>query len=326
MSVAPTPRGEFPYFDFVLCDHALLSHSNIRTTVVSNFKFHPMVCIDTQMQLISNGLTPVFSIHAETSSFLDELPPVTNHDYFSSSFQLFIVSSYIYRTHDLCNMIYATFLSLNKECSWLDKRAEHIKSLPKPMQEETEESYYNQVVYYRELDSFNTQSIQLSETKNFAVQGFIVQLWALNEKTISRILKLFISESKIKFKIPSSWDGFNAVFSDLGIDTKLIPTIFSTLDELRVLNNKIKHLGEVDSRLAKFDAFKSHEGKSIDGLELNLQRYLNCSYAFFIFLSEQLSSKALSPSLRSQLLTNKKYTELPCDSNTAQHPSSSYRT
>lgn len=207
-------------------------------------------------------------------------------------------------------MLYSTYLTLNNEHIQLDTHIEHTEALNFNPNDPEEENYYREVMYCRRLSAINTHDVHLREVKSFAVQSFIVQLWALNEKHLSQALKLFSKESKLQFAIPSKWDDTIKTLKDLEIDTEIIPATFSALDELRVLNNKIKHLGEVDSKLAEFESFKHSKGMSIDDLELDLQRYLNCSYAFFVFLSEQLSSKVLNPTLRNKLLASPRYTEL----------------
>lgn len=68
------------------------------------------------------------------------------------------------------------------------------------------------------------------------------------------------------------WTPLKSRFRHLGIDLTSLSE-YSTVDECRILNNKIKHLGVVDPTLGNLPGFRGALGQPITELKLPLQRY-----------------------------------------------------
>ena len=59
---------------------------------------------------------------------------------------------------------------------------------------------------------------------------------------------------------------------------------YKNINEIRVVNNKLKHLYFTDEELAKFDNFKDNKGKSLNLVSFPLQNYITSSYHFIYTL------------------------------------------
>jgi len=225
------------------------------------------------------------------------LPPESGynqHSKFKESLIIEVGGIFRFRHEDLCATHLATYIKLADEYEKYDKaydlfkkRIEDAKtSLGENPDPESLESI--EFSYYMRLQDFRTHELYLDSIRSFADQHFIVGLWVILEQTIAKLLKLYKEKTNKTFEIPYKWDQTIALFKTLNIVTDDTLSIYQNINELRVLNNKIKHLNEVDEKLARFPFFNSMLGKSIDRVRLELQRYSDNSYAFVHFIAEQL--------------------------------------
>lgn len=276
---------------------------------MSSIKLHPALNTNLQIEMIQRGLIPAHAFHMHTSDFLNELPANNNQSYLGSNFQLHMLRNYEFRMFDLCGMLYSTFLTANDQHKRMDENIESFKSrlAEQPEYEMEEENLDLQIPASRAREGFRSLELHLNEIANFASQGFVVQLWAFNEKHLSQLLQLFGKEIGVSFNVPYRWDDVTKTLKDLNIDIATLPTASASYNELRVLNNKIKHLGEIDSALAEFGSFNGKEGTSIDDLTLDLQRYLDASYAVLTFIAEHLAQRVSDATFKTQLLLKPKY-------------------
>lgn len=201
---------------------------------------------------------------------------------------------FAFRHEDLCATHLATCLKLNEEYEKQDEASNKIRqklhNLKAAMNEppSSEELEMLEFTYVRQMQSLHTHDQYLDNIRSFADQHFIVGLWVVVEQSIAKLLKLYKDKTDKTFEIPHKWDQTIALFKTLNIVTDQTLPIYQNINELRVLNNKIKHLNEVDEQLARFSFFDSMLGKSIDRVRLDLQRYSDNSYAFVHFVAEQL--------------------------------------
>jgi len=73
---------------------------------------------------------------------------------------------------------------------------------------------------------------------------------------------------------------------------------YQNIDECRVLNNKIKHVGKVDDALAKFSFFSNLKNKSLEKIEYDLQRYSKSVFEYIGFVAERADDIAVFSRMR----------------------------
>jgi len=103
------------------------------------------------------------------------------------------------------------------------------------------------------------ESYVLDEVLDLGGQLAIVALYRIVELKISKILGWRWSEEDIKKMNLYKADRLaKALRGKLGIDIKVLPG-FAAVDELRLLNNAIKHQGRVSAQLAKYSGWVQGE-------------------------------------------------------------------
>ncbi len=152
-----------------------------------------------------------------------------------------------------------------------------------PSQENIEGFNYT---YHKQLDKFVSREHFLNSVKSFTDQHFVIGLWVLVEQNIAKLLNVYKEKTGTVFKIPYSWNETIPLLSSLGINTDENLPSYQNINELRVLNNKLKHLNMVDSKLSEFPYFHDKEGKDLDKITLELQRYSDNAFAFIYFIAE----------------------------------------
>lgn len=119
-----------------------------------------------------------------------------------------------------------------------------------------------------------------------ANEGLIIHLWATIEQYAKRAY-LIVCDGSEKKKPSYKWDGIKDVFASKGIDLGAI-TSYPIIDELRTLNNKIKHTYIVDEKLASFTPFKDYLDQRIDQVTLRIDEYTISTYHFIYSLISSL--------------------------------------
>jgi len=127
--------------------------------------------------------------------------------------------------------------------------------------------------------------------KSLGDESTAIGLWAIVEQFSSRAY--VILESKLErvdedsINPPYRWDRLKEKYSQYGITLEDISK-YEVVNELRVVNNKIKHLYKVDTELASFERFSSDEGKQIKQITLPMQEYDESCYKFLGCLLEEV--------------------------------------
>lgn len=121
---------------------------------------------------------------------------------------------------------------------------------------------------------------QQSQIKCIANESIVINLWATIEQYTHRILKVLLTT-----KTSSSYEWSNLVkkFKENSIDINALSS-YSIIDEIRVLNNKIKHSYVVDNTLANFQFFNEYNGKSISEVPIRVKDYTIATYHFIVQL------------------------------------------
>jgi len=119
---------------------------------------------------------------------------------------------------------------------------------------------------------------QQQQVACIANESLIINLWATIEQYSTRCLS-FLLESGANKKPPHRWDKILSEFNAHQLDLTSLGS-YAIIDEMRVLNNKIKHLYKVDDTLAEFDYFKEHLGKELNNVPLRVQDYTIATYHY----------------------------------------------
>jgi len=123
------------------------------------------------------------------------------------------------------------------------------------------------------------------QAKIIANESLVINLWITVEQYTNRCL-LFVDNNNQK---SYRWDIIKSKFEEKEINLSNISS-YSTINELRILNNKIKHLYVVDKQLAKFDNFKDHVNKELNYVPFKLEDYIVSTYHFIYKLINSLGN------------------------------------
>lgn len=126
--------------------------------------------------------------------------------------------------------------------------------------------------------NYNWQE-EIEQVKTIANESLIINLWATIEQFTNRILNLINTDNNSSHH----WNRIIEEFNNSNVDISSINS-YENINELRVVNNKIKHLYFVDEQLAEFENFNGMAGKSLNLVSFNLQEYISSSYHFIFAL------------------------------------------
>ncbi|GAA0307137.1 hypothetical protein [Psychrobacter aestuarii] len=238
------------------------------------------------------GLEKILPAISNRSNFLDDyLPAKEGGGYFGRSLVFEIDVLFIFKNEELCATHQVAYMQLLREFESLDNDFEKLHRKAREIKEKLGEgaSVENfEYAYHQQLKVLHGQENFLNSIKSFTDQHFVVGLRALVEQNLAKVLNIYKEKTDSNFGIPYSWDKIIALLSSLNVNTDQNLPVYKNTNELRVLNNKIKHLNEVDSRLAEFFYFQDKQGEDLDKVNLELQRYADYAYAFLVFIGEQL--------------------------------------
>ncbi|HHC7296683.1 hypothetical protein ACXZ7L_25790 [Vibrio campbellii] len=130
--------------------------------------------------------------------------------------------------------------------------------------------------------AFNAFDIykQQSQIKCIANESMVINLWATIEQYANRILKILLGNQTSSSHV---WNKLVEKFKEKNIDITALSS-YEVINEIRVLNNKIKHSYVVDNNLANFQFFNEYNGKSISEVPLRVNDYTIATYHFIIQL------------------------------------------
>lgn len=140
--------------------------------------------------------------------------------------------------------------------------------------------------------NFNAEA-QLRQVECIANESLVINLWATIEQISTRCLAIVSSAATGK-RAPHKWKDIESHYTDLNVILKK-SIAYAAIDELRVLNNKIKHSYLVDEELSSFEFFKDHVNKRIDATPLRVFDYTLAAYSFVCFITNRSGENEFYP-------------------------------
>jgi hypothetical protein len=134
---------------------------------------------------------------------------------------------------------------------------------------------------------------QLRQIECIANESLIINLWATIEQISTRCLAM-VSDNTPGKRAPHKWKDIESHYEDINIILKRAVS-YATIDELRVLNNKIKHSYLVDDELSSFDFFKDQANRKIDAVPLRVFDYTLAAYNFVCFVTNRSGENEFYP-------------------------------
>jgi hypothetical protein len=132
----------------------------------------------------------------------------------------------------------------------------------------------------RACENMNVHWMETTSIQAYGDQLLVVACWAIVEQYCGRVLiatELELGGPANRMEAPHKWYDLVKRFKSAGLDITQCEN-YSGVDECRVVNNKIKHVGFVDKELAKRVPFSGMEGKPFDKVTLPLQSYVDAVY------------------------------------------------
>lgn len=138
-------------------------------------------------------------------------------------------------------------------------------------------------------DSLGDEFWEAEQAEFFGRLLAIVGLYMLVEDETKTILKWIFSKKQV-LKV-YRWKHLKEMLkAKIGFDIENLK-MFNIIDELRCLNNDIKHNRKVDEELAKFSGWIY--GKEITGKEIDFDRFKNAVPEYIEELSDGINSQVL---------------------------------
>lgn len=175
------------------------------------------------------------------------------------------------------------------DVAYEELRAKREKIDLKNMDDEEAEMYNYRLSMA--LTGLRDRESVIDSSAAFLKNNYIILLWAMVEQYLGKTLT--IGEKNIKGSSAGGshvWRNTVNSFSKIDVDVKACKG-YSNIDECRVLNNKIKHVGAVDEELAKYPYFSSFLGKDLNTIDFELQRYTDSVFEFVGNVMEEVDLK-----------------------------------
>lgn len=153
---------------------------------------------------------------------------------------------------------------------------EHYQGMFDNVRDDNPEEVATTRMAFKTFDTYKQQS----QIKCIANESIVINLWATIEQYSNRILHVLLSDQTSSSHI---WQKVVEKFDEKNVDIKSLSS-YATINEIRVLNNKIKHSYYVDNTLASFQFFHEYNGKSISEVPLRIQDYTVATYHFIVQL------------------------------------------
>ncbi|ASA56368.1 hypothetical protein [Vibrio gazogenes] len=197
------------------------------------------------------------------------------------------------RIDNFCLFHEVAYQELNRKCEALN----HFSAKVKAQLEVTDDDEEREYLQYRASQFIGSNDMDVQRVKNLADESAIIGLWAIVEQFSKRAYVLLKSNlSGVEASTvnpPYRWDLIENAYHEFGLTLNLL-THYDTVNELRVVNNKIKHLYQVDSTLAAFPRFADKEGLSMILLDYPVHEYEEAVYQFlgrlFVWVGEQIDA------------------------------------
>ncbi|HDL7024064.1 TPA: hypothetical protein PXM49_003712 [Yersinia enterocolitica] len=110
---------------------------------------------------------------------------------------------------------------------------------------------------------------EVLNARSIANEGLIIHLWASIEQYVKRAILAMNNKTR---DVPYQWDKIKEKSKLNGLDLSKLPS-YDLIDELRVVNNKIKHIYIVDDQLCHYKGFTKHKGKPMNYVDYRVHEY-----------------------------------------------------
>lgn len=141
--------------------------------------------------------------------------------------------------------------------------------------EQSENDEQMQMENARQFRNFNTVC-EIFNARKIADEGMIIHLWATIEQHVKKAFLIMGGDEKM---LSYKWHKLKNRFKELGIDLESILS-YDVIDEIRVVNNKIKHLYVVDEELCKYKGFAEHKGQKMSNVNYRTHEYALAAHHF----------------------------------------------
>ena len=193
-----------------------------------------------------------------------------------------------WRLFDFCRIHQIVY----KEISYIDAKLDSlgVENIKFTGEIEPFEEYQKSRLICAVMD----KDIENNRVVNFVDHMTVVGLWAIAEQFLGKVFRgykaLIDNCPPESVQHPYRWDALVNIFTTIGIDLLACENI-QNADECRVLNNAIKHDPTVGNRLMSFPYFVQYQGKRLEAIPLEMQRYLNGVSDFLGSLIENADQK-----------------------------------
>lgn len=196
-------------------------------------------------------------------------------------------SRFVWHHHDLCLFHQAMYGHLEARSDQMDKVAAQYQARVQMFNDaqvdsEGEDHEMAQVLFARMREHQHVLWMEHRSLRSFADQHVVIGLWAMVEQYCGRTL--IATEKSVGMTVasgesPYAFGELEKRFEGAGVRLKNCKS-YDSINECRVLNNKIKHLGSVDKTLAGFKRFDGLVGTELGEVELEMQPYADGVYEF----------------------------------------------
>jgi hypothetical protein len=184
--------------------------------------------------------------------------------------------------HDLCLFHQSIYFQLNERDKALEDYASEKRPWFERHERENSDDEWEAVQLSRVRETMNVHWMETTGIQAYGDQLLVVACWAMVEQYCGRVLiatEMELGGPANRIEAPHKWHDLVKRFKGIGLDLLKCES-YSGVDECRVVNNKIKHVGFIDKELAKRSAFIGMEGKSFDKVTMPLQSYVDAVYEF----------------------------------------------
>lgn len=199
-----------------------------------------------------------------------------------------ISCNFTFAHHDLCLFHQALYFQLREREKAVEEYANemrpHFERHNREVPEDDEDGAHEweAVQLSRVRETMNVHWMETTSIQAYGDQLLIIACWAMVEQYAGRILIALEQElgsPANRVETPHRWHELIKRFKSVGLDITQCEN-FKGIDECRVVNNKIKHVGFIDKELAKIAAFQGCAGKRFEDVKLPLQSYVDAVYEF----------------------------------------------
>ncbi|MFC4634789.1 hypothetical protein ACFO3O_12780 [Dokdonia ponticola] len=197
-----------------------------------------------------------------------------------------ILSAFEKSIEDLCSLYSVAIKPLNIENEKLKNK---IEKYPYPTDTDSMES----ILLLRINEQINAASDKINNVNSFLTQVISVFCWTQIEQAENKLINLLnIKNKQEEHRGFTPWKLRKEYFKDNGVNINDFKNYYGIL-ELQKVNNKIKHLGKVDSDLISFKPFQGKLNYPFEYIKLPVTKYVSNSYLYLIELMTEIEDKAI---------------------------------